>query len=644
MVDIEISKDLFRHYGPKMGRYTASTFTCDNLPEDILDTAKRNFAPEATRENTLGMLSESLLDTGRSGILFTDKKIYFSSAPFRPLKIWLDEIVDIKIEGEPDDDDDNNLIFDLADGSEIAYTDTMLRKKPFVSFVNEMLGQYKHNDLKEIKYSNKKNDADNTYAIEAAGASATSFGTVVDPSTGNLRGTDNLLYDEYRWKGNGAHGFAAERANNLYDRLIGRDARITGDNNVTNGPDRVLNNSGKKIWIQSKYCSTGKACIDKCFKDGEYRYYEDGKPMQVEVPSNSEIFNEAVSRMESKINEGQVPGVNDPKQAKTLVRRGTVSYEQAVNIAKAGTIDSLIYDTVNGMVISTSAFGVSVLVSFAVSVWNGDSVEDAVTKAAASGIKVGGVALCTTVLSSQLYKSGVANIFTEDANALVNIIGRENSHILVNALRAGEGIKVASAQNALAKILRGNALTTAVAIGVLSTFDLADAYSGRISGSQLAKNIASTSSSIIGGMGGYLGGIAVGSLILPGAGTIIAGLIGSVAGGSTAGAYTNNILDLFLKDDSEEMVHILDRTFCNLGAEYIISQDEAEKITDKLNKTLDGKTLKDMFASADRYEFAREKMVPLFEEIVKRRKHISIADGNTVENELLSRMGEMLCS
>lgn len=639
MTYTEEAKELFRSLGPKMGRYTASIFTCDKLPEDMLDTAKRNFAPEATRENTLGMISESLLDTGRSGILFTDRKIYFSSAPFRPLKIWLDEVEEIKILGKPDDDDDNSLVFVLVDGTEIVYTDTMLRKQPFVAFVNGMTEVQSNLDNKEHHVENK--DVGNNYGTDAAGVSAISFGAVVDRATGNLGGTDNILYDEYKWKGSGAHGFAAERANNLYDRVKGVDARITGDNNVANGPDRLLVNNGERIWIQSKYCKTGKACIDNCFKDGKYRYLEDGKPMQVEVPSNSEIYEEAVSRMEYRISKGQVPGVTDKREAENLVRRGNVSYEQAVNIAKAGTVDSLAYDTVNGMVVSTSAFGVSVLVSFAVSIWNGDSVEEAISKAAIAGIKVGGVALCTTVLSSQLYRAGAGNLFAEDANAFVSLIGQENAHVLINALRAGEGIKAASAQKALAKILRGNALTTAVAIGVISTFDLADAYSGRISETQLAKNIASTSTSILGGMGGYLGGLALGSIILPGAGTIVVGLIGSVAMGSVAGGYTKNILDAFVKDDSEEMVHILDRTFSTLGVDYIISNDEAEKITDKLNKVINSKLLKEMFASSDRYAFAKEKMTPFFEEITKRRKHIKVADDAAIENKMISLIGEM---
>ena len=64
----------FKKLGPHMGRELASIYIGPNLPADMLDTARCNFAPDATIDNTIGMISESLLDTGRSGILFTDKK------------------------------------------------------------------------------------------------------------------------------------------------------------------------------------------------------------------------------------------------------------------------------------------------------------------------------------------------------------------------------------------------------------------------------------------------------------------------------------------------------------------------------------------------------------------------------------------
>lgn len=53
------------------------------------------------------------------------------------------------------------------------------------------------------------------------------------------------------------HGFAAERANHMYDKLRGHDVQILGDNNELNGADRMVDG----VAIQSKYCKTGARCI-----------------------------------------------------------------------------------------------------------------------------------------------------------------------------------------------------------------------------------------------------------------------------------------------------------------------------------------------------------------------------------------------
>lgn len=48
--------------------------------------------------------------------------------------------------------------------------------------------------------------------------------------------------------------------------------------------------------------------------------------------------------MADKIRSGEVPGVSDPAMAKDIVVKGTCTYDQAVNIAKAGTLDSVKFD------------------------------------------------------------------------------------------------------------------------------------------------------------------------------------------------------------------------------------------------------------------------------------------------------------
>ena len=69
---------------------------------------------------------------------------------------------------------------------------------------------------------------------------------------------------------------AAERANHLYDKLTGHNAKIVGDDNAKNGADRIVDG----VYIQSKYCATGSRCVNECFENdgkGAFRYMNNGK-------------------------------------------------------------------------------------------------------------------------------------------------------------------------------------------------------------------------------------------------------------------------------------------------------------------------------------------------------------------------------
>lgn len=48
--------------------------------------------------------------------------------------------------------------------------------------------------------------------------------------------------------------------------------------------------------------------------------------------------------MRGKILEGKVDGVTNPNEASKIVKQGSVTYQQAKNIARAGNIDSLVFD------------------------------------------------------------------------------------------------------------------------------------------------------------------------------------------------------------------------------------------------------------------------------------------------------------
>ncbi|MCR5459247.1 MAG: tryptophan 7-halogenase [Acetatifactor sp.] len=349
--------------------------------------------------------------------------------------------------------------------------------------------------------------------------------------------------------------------------------------------------------------------------------------MQIEVPSDK--YEAAVEAMQEKIRQGKIPGVSDPKKAKEIVRKGHFTYQQVKNIAKAGTVESITYDAVNGIIIASCAFGVSAMITLAANLWNGEDFNKSIKLATYSGLKVGGTAFLATVIASQLSKAGLNSALVGSSEAIVAMMGPKASAVLINAFRNGSNIYGAAAMKSAAKLLRGNVITACVTVVVLSAFDVANIFRGRISGKQLFKNVANTTVMVGAGTSGWLAGAAVGTAIFPGVGTVVGiagGLIGSVVAGGVAGKASNALLGIFVEDDAEEMIRIIQDRFKKLSEDYLLTQNEAEKIVDNLSKELDGKKLKDMFASKDRNKYADDMLDPIIEKQVKKRQHIKEID------------------
>ena len=433
----------------------------------------------------------------------------------------------------------------------------------------------------------------------------------------------NKSFDEEKFHAAQGHGYAAERANTLFDRFTGHDARVVGDDNAKNGADRIVDG----VYIQSKYCATGQRCVNECFDtNGQFRYYNNGKPMQIEVPSD--MYDAAVAAMEEKIRNGQVKGVTDPAEAKNIIRKGHFTYQQALRIAKAGTIESLTYDAVNGTIVATTAFGVTAVITFAVNMWNGEDFNNSLKLATYSGLKVGGVAFATTVIAGQLSKAGLNSALVGSSEAIVALMGPKASAILINAFRdiCRDGSKIygAAAMKSAAKLLRGNVITSVVTVGVFTSVDVVNIFRGRISGRQLFKNTVNTAATVVGGTAGWLGGAAVGQMLIPipGVGAVVGGLIGSIGVGGIGGKAANTVMGEFIEDDAEEMVRIIEKVFSKLSEEYLINSKEAEQAVNQLQSILTGGLLKNMFASSNREEFAKNLLTPIMDKIVSDRKII----------------------
>lgn len=473
--------------------------------------------------------------------------------------------------------------------------------------------------------------------------------TIAGVVEGNVSNAGNL-YNQDKFATPRGHGFAAEQANHLYDKVANGDffgkgkVQLVGDDIdpdtgriIKNGADRIVNGAN----IQTKYCSSGSKCIQACFEDGKFRYINpDGSPMQIEVPSDK--YDQAVQAMKDRIKNGQVPGVDDPNEAEKIVRKGHFTYEQAKNIAKAGTVESITFDAVNGMIVATSTFGISAALSFATSIWNGDDIDIALKNATYTGLKVGGTTFVTAVLASQLSKAGLNSALVSSSEAIVALMGPKASAILVNAFRSGTNIYGAAAMKSAAKLLRGNVITSAVSVVVLSSFDIANIFRGRISGKQLFKNVTETASTVAGGTAGWVGGATAGAAVgsvIPVIGTavggFVGGLLGSFAGGAGAGKISGKVLDQFIEDDADEMVKIIEKVFQQLAIDYLLSEQEATNVVDKLKDKLNGKTLKNMFASSDRKQFARNLLIDSIELEVRKRKHIKLPSDKQMQSTLI---------
>lgn len=377
--------------------------------------------------------------------------------------------------------------------------------------------------------------------------------------------------------GSTGHGFSAEDYNSLCDRLYGHTVETIGRNNFTDGADCIVD--GQQI--QVKYCATPRATVNAAFTEngnGSYRYYTDdthAHPQHLEVPSDQ--YEECVAIMEEKIQNGQVEGVSDPNAAKEIVKKGSCNYAQAKNIAKAGTIDSLIFDIKTGAVIALTSLGVSFCVKFAISAIscrNMDDLKSAIQLSFLDGLRAGTISMSTSVLTMQVIRTEfgrnfVALVQKASKGSIDSIYGTNIGKNLTHSIASkmwDKTITGAAAKNVVVKLVRLNAITGIATFVVTSVPDTYRCFiSNTISKPQFIKNLVVNASSITGATIGGILGLRFGK---PGA------LVGALVGGFAGGILTKTIADKISKDDSVHMQELIKIALVELSNEYMISNEE----------------------------------------------------------------------
>lgn len=414
------------------------------------------------------------------------------------------------------------------------------------------------------------------------------------------------------------HGFAAERANHHIDQLLGKNPKLVGTDNAKNGADRLVGG----VSIQSKYCATGSRCISECFDSaGNFRYMADGKAMVIEVPKD--LYDDAVKSMADRIRNGTVPGVTDPAEAAKLVRKGHVTYKQAVRIAKAGSIEGLTFDAVRGVQLAGSAAGVSSAVSFATILWQTRDAKAALRGATQAGLEVGGVAWVTSILTAQVGRTALEKSLRPGTDFIVKQLGPKTTRLLANSLRSGKDIYGAAAANHLSKVMRGNVVTTGISVVVLTGADAVKLFRGRLTGAQLMKNATVTTVSTAAGAGAVL---AATPLVMAGpVGWGILALVGTVAS-AAGGKVSKAAMDQVIRDDGKKLEEVLEAVLKDQTEEYLLSEKELNEVLKLLPKRIERETRNILTAGSPRTYAAQQVVVPLINSVLAQRPKVKLPD------------------
>ena len=432
----------------------------------------------------------------------------------------------------------------------------------------------------------------------------------------------------------GGGGFAAEDANALADKLSLKKVDVTGTTNELNGADRIVDGQ----LIQTKYWETPEKTINSSFakKTGDFRY----QGQQLEVPADQ--YDNCLELMKDKIKEGKVPGVTDPADAKKIVKRGSVTYKQARNIARAGNIDSLVYDSKTHAISSSYIFAISFAIAYARAKWDGKPNKVAINDALGSALAAGSVTFVTGVVTSQVLRTKTAAAGTVTMRHGVKAISKtaigKSAVQKIASASVGKTVHGAAAVNHVSKLLRSNAITAAVTTAVITAPDIyRAALAKNISWAQFYKNLVVNAAGVGGGIGGWIGGAAAGTGIGGPIGGVVGGILGALAGGAGGSIATKKIADQFVEDDAVEMMCIVKLVAEEQAYDYLLTEKEIEVFAYQLKTEITASWLRDMYAAGNKSKsraYATSAIEKICSSIIKNRKKIHVPKAAVVQKEI----------
>ncbi|HAJ5078072.1 TPA: hypothetical protein ACNRZ4_005116, partial [Escherichia coli] len=342
--------------------------------------------------------------------------------------------------------------------------------------------------------------------------------------------------------------------------------------------------------------------------NGQYRYMGNNGPMQLEVPRDQ--YAGAVETMRNKIREGKVPGVTDPAEASRLIRRGHLTYTQARNITRFGTIESVTYDIAEGSVVSLAAGGISFALTASVFWLSTGDRDAALQTAAVQAGKTFTRTLAVYVTTQQLHRLSVVQ------GMLKHIDFSTASPTVRLALQKGTGAGNISALN---KVMKGTLVTSLALVAVTTGPDMIKMLRGRISGAQFIRNLAVASSGVA---GGAVGSVAGGILFSPLGpfGALTGRVVGGVLGGMIASAVSGKIAGVLVEEDRVKILAMIQEQVTWLAGSFLLTGHEIENLNENLARVIDQNALEIIFAAGIQQRAATNMLIkPLVVSIIRQR-------------------------
>lgn len=442
------------------------------------------------------------------------------------------------------------------------------------------------------------------------------------------------------------HGIYAEEAGTILDKLAGEQSTVVGRDNAKNGPDKIVDSSP----IQCKYYQQASKSVGACFKrDAQtdlmrFKYKDlNGKPMKIEVPADQ--YSQAIECMKTRILDGQVQGITDPNTAYDIIRKGKLTYNQALHLAKAGTIESITFDAYTGAVNCLSVFGISAVVSFAQTYWVTKDYKKAAKSAIFTGLQVYGMAFAGGIIASQLSRTGLASALNPIATEVSKSISPQMAQEIINAFRALAGKKAiygSAAPKSFTKFLGSTAITQSVMFIVFSVPDTFKFINGKISGSQYWKNMTSLLASFTGSIttiagAGVVIGKAIGEKVNKKVGAAI-GMGAGIIGGAICGTAVKGIGNLIHEDDAIIAARLFNGVLLNQFIDNMLISEEQDAVIKLLDD--DEKQLRQLQQNLRESETQEADIIkylkPKIEAVIRERSRIGTDTVQEMEQSIKS--------